>query len=99
MRAALQLAAEGKLNRVETATEFSIGAVNHRLCVSDSNSGLKFLIDTGANVSVLPKSVISKNIVLSDDQSYTLYAANGTEIKTFGTKTLDLDLNLRRVFR
>ncbi|GBN42130.1 hypothetical protein AVEN_198048-1 [Araneus ventricosus] len=29
----------------------------------------------------------------------TLYAANGTKIRTFGTKLLDLDLNLRRRFQ
>lgn len=30
---------------------------------------------------------------------YRLYAANGTEIKTYGIKTLILDLNLRRPYR
>lgn len=61
----------------------------------DKNSGLKFLIDTGANVSVIPVNKL-KNV---ECDKYKLYAANGTEIKTYGIRTLVLDLNLRRAFR
>lgn len=70
---------------------------NHRLSVTDPKTGMTYLIDTGANVSVLPVSRVSqKNRELSD---YKLYAANGTEIKTFGTVTLELNLGLRRSFK
>lgn len=68
----------------------------HRLCVIDNNSGLKFLVDTGANISVLP---VMKKYYYDKCDNYKLYAANGTEIKTYGTKTLTLDFNLRRPFR
>ena len=77
-----------------------ICAINpaHRLCILDNNSGLKFLVDTGANISVLP--VTKKQLYFgSCDENYKLYAANGSEIKTFGVKTLELDFNLRRPFR
>lgn len=64
----------------------------------DRKTGLTFLVDSGANVSVLPRSVAylkgNKNNVC-----YKLYAANGTEINTYGTHFLELDLNLRRAFR
>lgn len=82
---------------MESATGASMGPSNHRLSVSDRNNGFNFLVDTGANVSVLPN--IKKIINRSEEQKYTLYAANGTQIKTFGTKTLVLDLNLRRSFK
>ncbi|CAG5043554.1 unnamed protein product [Parnassius apollo] len=68
----------------------------NRLCVSDSNSGLRFLVDTGANVSVLP--AVRKDR-LNQCSEYKLYAANGNEIATYGTKTIVLNLNLRRPYR
>lgn len=66
--------------------------------MTDKRTGLRFLIDTGADVSVLPvsKECVSKNIA---SDTYKVYAANGTEIKTYGVRTLVLDLNLRRAFR
>lgn len=68
-----------------------------RLCITDDSSGLRFLVDTGANISVLP---VNKNRVTSAKcEDYKLYAANGSEIKTYGVKTLNLDFRLRRPFR
>lgn len=69
----------------------------HRLCITDGKTGLRFLVDTGANISVLPyqRKLFSEKVC----DSYKLYAANGSEIKTFGTKTMDLDFNLRRSYR
>ncbi|GBP54228.1 Retrovirus-related Pol polyprotein from transposon 297 [Eumeta japonica] len=89
----------GKLSEVQSATgDCTSLQLNHRLCVIDRESRLHFLVDTGANISVLPKcSVKIKTTNLSVD--YKLYAANGTEIKTYGLKTLVVDLGLRRSFR
>lgn len=70
---------------------------SHRLCVTDLNSGLRFLVDTGANVSVIP---VKKRLFSATQCSdYKLYAANGTEIKTYGTKNLVLNFKLRRPYR
>lgn len=69
----------------------------HRLCITDINSGLKFLVDTGANISVLP--VTRYRFCSNKSEDYKLYAANGTEIKTYGIKTLDLNFGLRRQHR
>lgn len=63
----------------------------------DRKSGLRFLVDTGANISVLP--VTKKPYRDSVCDNYKLYAANGTEIKTYGVKTMELDFNLRRPYR
>lgn len=80
------------------ATEDCIPVENRRLCVWDRNNNLKFLIDTGANVSVLPRSCKCVNPGLSVVE-YKLFAANGTQIKTYGVKSLTLNLNLRRDFK
>lgn len=54
-------------------------------------------MDTGANISVLPVTKCNREVrELSD---YKLYAANGSEIRTYGTKTLTLDFNLRRPYK
>lgn len=89
---------EGKLDGAQVR-EADICAISptHRLRVMDYNSGYNFLVDTGANVSVIPvKRRYYNNSKLSD---YKLYAANGTEIRTFGIKSLELNLRLRRPYR
>lgn len=57
---------------------------------------MTYLIDSGSSVTVLPRELVRKKL---NKQSFTLYAANKTEINTFGEKILTLDLGLRRQFR
>ncbi|GFV62358.1 hypothetical protein TNCV_4938881 [Trichonephila clavipes] len=64
-----------------------------RLFVKDRTTNLHFLVDSGADCSIIP--AISKNKQPSD---YKLFAANGTEIPTYGIKVLNIDLGLRREF-
>lgn len=66
-----------------------------RLFVYDKTNNLKFLIDTGADISVLPFNVSSKQI---SQPNFQLAAANGTSISTYGTKFLNVNLGLRRSF-
>lgn len=80
---------------VQSPTEVCAITPSRRLRVTDHNSGLQFLVDTGANISVLPASRKDR---LSQNSDYILYAANGTQIKTYGVKTLVLDLKLRRPY-
>jgi cleavage and polyadenylation specificity factor subunit 1 len=54
-----------------------------------------FLIDTGADVSVIPPQRHDTPVT----SATKLYAANGTPIKTYGTKDLSVSLGLRREFR
>ena len=64
--------------------------------VPDKNTGHRFLVDTGAAVSVLPrKSMVSKPTHVVD----VLRAANGSAIPMYGTKSLTVTLGLRRSFR
>ncbi|UYV64480.1 hypothetical protein LAZ67_3000909 [Cordylochernes scorpioides] len=68
---------------VDTQTESeSVDCRNLRLFVTDKNTGLRFLVDSGADISIIPPK--DKNRMPSSD--YKLYAANGTEIVTYGTK-------------
>ena len=67
----------------------------YRIVLADPSTKNSFLIDTGADISVLPKRFYSGAQI---DQNLVLYAANGTKIPTYGTKLLKLDLKLRRTF-
>lgn len=70
---------------------------NHRLLVRDSSTKFTFLIDTGANISVIPRKYV-KNSVLQKCE-FKLYAANDSEIKTYGICNLELTFGLRRTFK
>ncbi|GFX31435.1 transposon Ty3-I Gag-Pol polyprotein [Trichonephila clavipes] len=88
----------GKLRRAvdlaasSPATEYK-DCRNYRLFVTDKNTGLRFLVDSGADLSIIPAPCKNK---ICD--SFKLYAANGSEIQTFGHKILTLNLGLRREF-
>lgn len=56
---------------------------------------MRFLIDTGANISVICKPHRKS---ITPNQQYKLYAANGSKINTYGEKTLSINLGLRRNF-
>lgn len=68
----------------------------NRLHIYDRKDHTKFLIDTGADLSVLPPTMAERRQTPNKQQR--LFAANGTEIKTFGTKRIQVDLGLRRLF-
>ena len=63
--------------------------------ITDRASGLKFLIDTGAEVSVVSHS----HTYTGKQKGPSLQAINNTSIPTYGTCSLTLDLGLRRSFR
>lgn len=65
-----------------------------RLLVTDRKTSTRFLVDTGADVSVLPR-IWAKNATRTNR---LLYAANHSEIVTYGERRLILDLGLRRDF-
>lgn len=82
---------------MRSTVEHCINNVNHRLCVTDTSSGKRFLVDTGANVSVLPPTKWQRHV--SDSDNFKLYAANGSEIRTYGTRNLELDVKLGKPLR
>ena len=64
--------------------------------ISDRTSGLRLLVDTGAEVSVIPPSRTDR---LSHPDALVLQAANDTSISTYGKRSLTLNLGLRRSFQ
>lgn len=68
-----------------------------RLFIKDRKNQFLFLIDTGADISVIPSSLIAFN-ELSKVSDFCLSAANGSTIKTYGSKLIEVDLGLRRKF-
>ena len=63
--------------------------------ITDRSTGAKFLIDTGAEVSVIPPS---RTEWQHRQDSLMLQAANNTSITTYGQRSLTLDLGLRCTF-
>lgn len=77
----------------EVSTSEDDGTPSGRLYIAERKTKTRFLIDSGADLSVLPCKTTKK------PDPFTLYAANDTEIPTYGYHLLDLDLGLRRRFR
>lgn len=62
------------------------------LYVWDRSTGHKFLVDTGAQVSVFPASSCDRR----KEATEPLIAANGSRINTYGTKSIRLNLGFRK---
>ena len=62
------------------------------LYVWDRKAGNKFLVDTGAQVSVFPASSHDRR----REKTEPLVAANGTRIDTFGKRCIWIDLGFRK---
>ena len=65
------------------------------LYVADKGNKCKYLIDTGAAVSVLPKSCANG---ISDADSLALVAANNSTINTYGNCERVVDVGLKREY-
>ena len=61
--------------------------------VSDTNTHTRFLVDTGSEVSVIPPSPADRR---RSPDALTLMAVNNTPIRTYGKRSLTLNLGLRR---
>ena len=87
----------GKLPGQSLAATYVTGQPSSRLFyVTDRTTCLRFLVDTGAQVSVIPPSHTERRNHRAD---LVLQAVNYTSISTYGTRSLTLDLGLRRSFR
>lgn len=84
-----------KLATTSTGADVGVPCTTNRLCVFDRDTRERFLVDTGADISVLAATSKSK---MTAPSTYRLFAANNTPINTYGEKTLRLNLGLRRSF-
>lgn len=66
-----------------------------RLFIQDAESKYRYLIDTGADISVLPATHQEKS---KPPNTFVLYAANNTKIRTYGAKIVNCNIGLRRRF-
>ena len=64
--------------------------------VTDFLTGLRFLVDTGADISVIPPSVSERK---HRKDSFSLQAVNNTPIVTYGTQLRTLNIGLCRKFQ
>ena len=64
--------------------------------IMDKSSSYRFLIDTGAEISVIPPSHSDRKY---RQEGCNLLAVNGSTIATYGKRSLTLDMGLRRTFR
>nr|VZH96114.1 unnamed protein product [Spirometra erinaceieuropaei] len=88
----------GKRSHPTVAANTAGGASNvhtRRLFLWDRIAGAKFLVDSGAEVSVVPPTPAERK----HRSSFCLTAANNSSIPTFGQRSITLDLGLRRIFR
>lgn len=66
-----------------------------RLFITDRSTKIRYLIDTGSDICVYPRSLVRGLRKLSTRE---LCAANGSTIKTYGEITLQPNFGLRRTF-
>ncbi|CAN8002356.1 unnamed protein product [Ixodes hexagonus] len=67
----------------------------HLFFLPDKDTEIRFVVDTGAEVSALPPTAQDR----CNWQSLQLREANGTVIRTYGARTLSVNIGSRRVFR
>ena len=67
---------------------------SHLFYIVDACHNLHFLIDTGAEVSIIPLTSADMN----NRCRLTLQAVNNSPVSTFGTRSLTLNLGLHRTF-
>lgn len=68
---------------------------SRRFLIFDRSSNIKFLIDTGSDVSIVPATSKQRQ---QKPVPIRLHAANGSSIKVYGSRYIDTDFALRRKF-
>ena len=83
--------------RPATSSDKCRRPITQRLSIYITNraNSLRFLVDTGAEVSIVPPSCTERSV---SQGSSPLQAVNGSSIVTFGVRCLTLDLGLHQTF-
>ena len=80
----------GKCISWPTVNTASAGDKNKLFSLSDKKSGQRYLVDTGAQISIIPALHFD---CFSHKLTHLLVAANGTSIKTYETRFVPLNFN------
>ena len=80
-----------RTSQLLVATSATGRSNSHLFFLQDRNSSLHFLVDTGAEVSVIPPSGPRHTL---PPTGYSLQAVKQSSIATCGTRSLTLDLGL-----
>lgn len=94
MQAAMQFPV-GKLQGQSEVAAHDCPSATGRLFVTDRTSKMQFLVDTGSDLCVYPRSAVKTPCIKS---KFDLVAANSSVIHTYGPALLHLNLGLRRDF-
>lgn len=87
----------GKLARRSVTATSDRDCPGRRLFVTDRETKYQYLLDTGSDLCCFPRKLLPRKPGKATD--YDLCAANGSTIKTYGSRTLTLNLGLRRDFK
>ena len=77
------------------ATSVAVNVPSRLFYVTDSLTGLHFLVDTGADISVIPPSVSERK---HRKDSFSSQVINNTPIVTYGTQLRKLNTGLHAKF-
>lgn len=83
----------GKLDTLPRVDAVGEATTQNRLHIRDRVTGQRFLIDTGAEISIIAATPEQKK----NPTALRLFAANNSRIETYGERRLNLDLGLRRI--
>ena len=81
--------------RVIATNSAGPNACSRMFFMCDKVSGRRFMVDNGAELSVIPPSLTNRRNL---DPGFTLQAVNKTSISTYGRRLLSLNFGLRRNF-
>lgn len=70
-----------------------------RITIHDQKQGLGFLVDTGAELSIITPHPGQTKTTANGDTKTRLVAANGTPIPSYGIQRMEIDLGLRRKYK
>ncbi|XP_037919513.1 uncharacterized protein K02A2.6-like [Hermetia illucens] len=93
---AMHIYKPGKLAKSLLNEATSNDCLENRLFIADKTTNIRYLIDSGAEISVFPRRLIRETL---KPKSLRLFAANGSTISTFGEKLICLNHGLRRPYK
>lgn len=86
----------GKCQRQSSIATHDCPSSAGRLFITDKRTKIQFLVDTGSDLCVFPRSALKQRRPRTTD--FDLFAANGSPIAMYGFQQMELDLGLRRAF-